>query len=387
MAPELALSSLRELAPGSVVLDPMAGSGTVLRQATELGHHAIGYDLDPLAVLMARVWTTPLESGSIDRELESVLEEASSDGLQRAELPWLSLDPLNSEFIDYWFAPQQRHALARLALVLYQRQHLGLDAERSAAVEALRVGLSRIIVTKEQGASLARDTSHSRPHRVSKSSAYDVFKGFERSVNELKKRLAVSPPSGGAVVELGDVRKLSLPTASVDAVLTSPPYLNAIDYMRGHRLALIWLGYSISELRQIRSSSIGAERKPNASEFSDDMASTVVAMCKSNELGSRATGMVQRYAEDLLSFTKQIARVLKPSGSATFVVGNSCLKGVFIRNSDGVAHAAVLAGLKVVRMEERDLPSSSRYLPFTTHGALSKRMRTETILTFTKPSL
>lgn len=57
MAPEIAFRRLRRLPPGSVILDPMAGSGTVLRHATELGHKAIGFDLDPLAVLMTQVWT------------------------------------------------------------------------------------------------------------------------------------------------------------------------------------------------------------------------------------------------------------------------------------------------------------------------------------------
>lgn len=55
MAPELALSALASLKKGSIVLDPMAGSGTVLRQALALGHRAIGFDMDPLAVLMSRV--------------------------------------------------------------------------------------------------------------------------------------------------------------------------------------------------------------------------------------------------------------------------------------------------------------------------------------------
>src|SRR5436309_2882500 len=61
MAPEIALQESARLAAGSLVLDPMAGSGTVLRTASEWGHRAYGYDMDPLAVLMARVWTTPLD--------------------------------------------------------------------------------------------------------------------------------------------------------------------------------------------------------------------------------------------------------------------------------------------------------------------------------------
>ncbi|MDR6696278.1 hypothetical protein J2X70_003785 [Stenotrophomonas sp. 1337] len=35
----------------------------------------------------------------------------------------------------------------------------------------------------------------------------------------------------------------------------------------------------------------------------------------------------------------------------------------------------------LVRYTERDLPAASRYLPVTQSGSLSKRMRTETILT------
>jgi hypothetical protein len=78
----------------------------------------------------------------------------------------------------------------------------------------------------------------------------------------------------------------------------------------------------------------------------------------------------------------QVERVLAPGGHATFVVGNSCLKDVFIRNSEGVARAAALAGLALVDLRERDLPDAGRYLPMTAQGALSKRMRTETVMTF-----
>lgn len=72
MAPELAIDALRLLPQGSVVLDPMAGSGTVLRHAAALGHVAIGRDLDPLAVLMTRVWNTPFDGEKLRRKLNVV---------------------------------------------------------------------------------------------------------------------------------------------------------------------------------------------------------------------------------------------------------------------------------------------------------------------------
>ncbi|WP_372380081.1 hypothetical protein [Xanthomonas sp. NCPPB 1062] len=379
MAPELALSSLADLPAGSVVLDPMSGSGTVLRQALALGHEAIGFDMDPLAVLMSRVWTTPIEEQVVERELALLMAEAAQVDLRQQKLHWH--DRETQEFVNFWFGAPQRRSLTRLAYVLAKRRVTKLTPARSAAIDVLSIALSRLIVTKEQGASLARDTSHSRPHKVADGSNYDVETNFFKSVRQLVQRLLDQPPPRAAQVQLGDARNLVLSPRSVDAILTSPPYLNAIDYMRGHRLALVWLGYTLGQLRAIRSSTIGAER---AADLDDGPLVRLVAeaMCPLDELESRQRKMVERYAGDLLRMLKQVERVLSNTGHATFVVGNSCLKDIFIRNSDGVAEAAARAGLVLTETRERDLPAGSRYLPMTAHGSLSKRMRTETVMTF-----
>jgi len=372
---------LKLLPPGSTVLDPMAGSGTVLRQALAMGHHAIGFDMDPLAVLMSRVWTTPVQDGVIESEFSLLMKIARSIDLRRHKLPWQQ-DAETQKFISYWFGETQRKDLTRLAVaLLHRREATHLSAQQLAAINVLSVAFSRIIVTKEQSASLARDTSHSRPHRVTTNSDYDVFEGFERSVSQTRKRLVDAPAPSLAKVERGDARKLCLVEDSIDAVVTSPPYLNAIDYLRGHRMSLVWLGHSIPELRDIRSSAIGAERSPDQSS-NIEINRVEHSMCDFGSLESRFRGMIQRYAQDLCKMTAQVARVLKPGGHATYVVGNSCLRGVFIRNSDGVIKAAELAGMKLIALNERELPSSSRYLPVTIVGSLSKRMRTESVITF-----
>lgn len=386
MAPELALNSLGSLKANSIVLDPMAGSGTVLRQALTLGHKAIGFDMDPLAVLMSRVWTSKADPVVVERELTTLLEESQSVDLRTARLDWH--DEETAEFVRYWFGDSQRRSLTRLAVIMaHRRRSIRSDARR-AALDVLQVALSRIIVTKEQCASLARDTSHSRPHRVTLTSDYDVYEGFVRSVTQLVTRLSsnqkVEHKAGEVSVALGDARALSLGDGSVDAIMTSPPYLNAIDYMRGHRLSLVWLGFSLGELRSIRSNTIGAER---SYEDECSIAQQIAeAMCDLERLTSKHSKMVIRYAGDLERMMTQTARVLRPGGTATYVLGNSCLKETFIRNSDGVAKAGVHAGLELIAVAERELPASSRYLPMTETGSLSKRMRTETILTFRRPS-
>lgn len=382
MAPELAIAELLSLKKDSIVLDPMAGSGTVVRHASELGLTAIGFDLDPLAVLMTRAWTTPVETTRVSAIARDIISQAKNKRLAGVSLPWIDDDEETKKFVNYWFGRKQQNALRRLSLVLFERSKSTREKSIVAALDVVKIALSRIIITKEQGASLARDASHSRPHRVAMTSKYDVFSGLERSVAHVCRLLDSMPPKGNAHVVLGDARSIKLADGSVDAVITSPPYLNAIDYMRGHRLALVWFGFEFADLRSVRSNSIGAERSPDVKD-TDLVKKIVQSMGPVDEMASRHQAMISRYAQDVRQMMCEVSRVLKPGGKAVFVVGNSCLKGIFVRNSAAVARAGKQAGLKVVKQVVRKLPERNRYLPMT-EGNLSMRMRTETVLTFTK---
>lgn len=378
MAPELAFESLERLDRGSVVLDPMSGSGTVLRQANEFGLSALGFDMDPLAVLMARVWTTPVRGEVVLDLAEFVLNEAKALRTEDVHLDWMDSDSETSQFVAFWFAEKQLSQMRKLSYILACLSG-NKSSKHRAELDVLRIALSRIVITKEQCASLARDTSHSRPHRVSVTSEYCCFIGFDRSVKALCTRLLTRPPVGGSLIALGDVRKLRVESQSIGAVLTSPPYLNAIDYMRGHRMSLVWLGYRLATLREIRSDTLGAERGPDSERT--DLQRARNAMGSVDELPPRYRKMIDRYINDVQMMMGEIARVLIPKKRATLVVGNSCLRGVYIDNSSLVRYAADEAGLKLLQSRERPLPDANRYLP-TSSGMLSKRMRVETILTF-----
>jgi DNA modification methylase len=377
MAPDLALEALSEIKQGGTVVDPMMGSGTVIRHATSVGLQAYGFDLDPLAVLMARVWTTPVCDQTIERVYAEARKFALSADPEEVELPWIDDDQETQDFIAYWFGRPQARALRCWAGAVMQLSQ-DLSAEEAKALDVLRVAISRIIITKEQCASLARDTSHSRPHRVTLTSNYCVHQGINRSLNMVRNRLQKSPPPEGASVMLGDARAIPLETSSADAVLTSPPYLNAIDYLRGHRLSLVWLGHRLGALRNIRSESIGAERRPNADSLVHAEVKAVLGDLES--LPRRHQGMIDRYVTDVVSLAAEVKRVLRCGGVATMVVGNSTLKGVFIKNSAAVSKALEIQGLKLIEETVRDLPNNSRYLPTSAGSTLANRMREETIL-------
>lgn len=383
MAPDLAMRSLKRLKAGGTVLDPMSGSGTVARVARERNLKALGFDIDPLAILISKVGATPVSDELLESHAERLMSDARALNADNIQLPWIDGDVEAERFVDYWFASKQRADLRKIAYLLDRAESINVPSD---VVDAFRIALSRIIVTKHRAASLAQDTSHSRPHKVAQNSEYDVLEGFGKAIRTVRKRIADIPLRGTVTIRRGDARDLSVLRAeSVDAVLTSPPYLNAIDYMRGHRMSLIWLGHSYKELTATRSNSIGSERRADRGFDRECHHRIKAAMGKLSDLPARHHGMIERYVIDIHQMASEVARVLKSGCRATFVMGNSCLHGVFIRNSEAMAVAGEAVGLGKPRRLKRDLPSGSRYLPTPDSGKLAKRMRQEVILYFRKP--
>src|SRR5229473_8124664 len=76
MAPGIALEILAKAKRPLRVLDPMAGSGTVLAVARSKGHRTIGFDIDPLSVLISRVWTTSIDTEEVRGKASDVLARA-----------------------------------------------------------------------------------------------------------------------------------------------------------------------------------------------------------------------------------------------------------------------------------------------------------------------
>lgn len=380
MAPEIAFEETASLPHGSLVMDQMTGSGTSIRIASEQGHRAIGFDLDPLAVLMSKVWTRPINVSKLRERAAAIAAEAEQLNTAEVELPWIDHDRETTDFIEYWFANSQRDDLRKISSLL--------AGKRGPIADALRIALSRIVITKQRGASLAWDVSHSRPHKKRDENDFQVITEFLKSVEFIAKRLREQPPPGNVHVAIADARQLSdVEAGSVDAIITSPPYLNALDYMRGHRLALVWLGYSISPLRVTRAESIGNERNP-AEDANIELADELCAVLDTFEnLPERQSNLVRRYALDIYAMVAEMYRVLRTRGTAVLVVGNSCLRGIFIQNSLIVTTAAEHVGFELIRERERNLPTSKRYLPPPTaneQSTLNKRMKTESILTFIK---
>ena len=380
MAPEVALAGLKGLPSDFVVLDPMTGSGMVLGTAAKIGLRAMGYDLDPLACMISRVNGTRVSEDRVREESLRLTRACRALDPKTIDLPWIDEDEHTRKYVEYWFGPKQIEQLRKLSFLLVVRP---ITSNR-AITDVLRTVVSRLIITKEPKASLARDTAHSRPHRTIVDNDFDVLEAVPKSAEHVLAALKPSEVVRDASAYRGDARRLGrIRSNSVDCIVTSPPYLNAIDYMRGHRLSLIWFGYSLKALRRLRSRSVGAEIsgyggiEPELRSFIARLDSTV---------GSRQRRILRRYYRDLCSITREAYRVLRAERQATYVIGNSRIRGHEIKNSDLLVSAAKRNGFKVIDHSIRQIPENRRYMPLLSsqQTTLAKRMKTEHIITLVK---
>ena len=162
------------------VLDPMAGSGTTLVTARLRGHEVIGYDRDPLAVLISRVWLSKVNAKGAEAKASELLSRARSRarGLPLSRGYPRKATAATRAFVRYWFDNTNRIQLAALSDSISRLHDPVLR-------DLMWCALSRLIITKQSGVSRAMDISHSRPHRSYDKAPILVFDHFQRAVRQI----------------------------------------------------------------------------------------------------------------------------------------------------------------------------------------------------------
>lgn len=368
--------------PGDVVLDPMMGSGTTLLEAYLLYRRAIGFDIDPLALRIAQVKTTPLDKHVVLEQARHVIKRAKAK-LQKnsgVEICSNGHDKDTQDFIDYWFLNSTRCELIALTQAICEIDDLAIR-------EFLELALSATIITKSGGVSMALDLAHTRPHRAKvvvdangqmlvgedKSAVKHraLVKTLRSALDEFQKRVIANLRG---LVELGterinpqinsgDSQFMPIRGASVDLIVTSPPYAsNAIDYMRAHKFSLVWLGYSINSLGDLRNHYIGGETTSHF-KFTALPSGVERVVRKVSDLDPKKGLALHRYYSEMTRSIGEMFRVLRPNRCAVLVVGNSILRNTDTEIPESLASIGRAIGFDVVKIGVRDLDRNRRMLP------------------------
>lgn len=383
--PRLFIQNLTEV--GQTVLDPMAGSGTTVVEASLLGRKGIGVDLDPLAVQISLAKTTWVRWIDLDRSAREAVRKAhqwlQADRSAKLREFCLHLDCATKDFLDYWFLPSTQEELAALIAAIRE--------EPCRAIRRLLLmAFSSIIVTKSGGVSLARDLAHSRPHRDPNKRPANALDLFWERVSRYRRALLSDPRLSRApctLVAQGDARALPVADRSVHLIVTSPPYANAIDYMRAHKFSLVWMGRQLEELSRWRSRYIGAERGTNREDAFPPWARRTVQMMLEHD--AKKARILGKYFADMRQAIREMYRVLHPGAAAIIVVGPSTMRGLQIETHLCLAEIAEREGFDLVRIGERRLDRDRRMMPVSVHSqpssTIEARMHREYIIGLVKP--
>ena len=369
-----------------VVLDPMFGSGTTVVEAVRLGRRAIGCDIDPLARLILQAKLSPIDPLAAMRIGKSIVNAASRLFLEERGRLQKDLDErFNAKtraFVDYWFLQQQQLELVALLS--------GIGSESPEEMRTFfNMVLSSTIIAKSGGLSLARDLAHTRPHRVLSKQPKSAFGEFDRRLRSILSSCAAPTPSSAAEIKAASAAATGLPTSSVDLIVTSPPYANnAIDYMRAHKFSLVWLGWKIEELSQVRAKYLGHEAaSPQA--FNRLPRQCEGAIAKLKRLDAKKAAALRRYFGEMSCVIQEMRRVLKPGKAAVVVVGTSNLRGIDVETHKGLAAIGEQIGFEVAKIGVRQLDRDRRMMPARWNGAkqsqIEQRMHEEYVIGFVKP--
>jgi DNA modification methylase len=374
MIPQVAARLIDRLSrPGDRILDPFCGSGSVLVEAIAAGRQAVGVDLNPLAVVIARAKTTPIAPATLAAALDAI----------EAALPRLLADPPPPPPVprlEFWFKPEVIPPLAAL---------------RAAIVDTREPARTALLATFSEVVRLASNTRASEfklyrypPDQLARHqpNPLALFRDRARRNAAL---LAAFTPTGQATVSLGDSRRPipGLADGSVDAVITSPPYGDSrttVAYGQFSRLSAQWLG--LADGRDLDPCLIGGVPTRAPAPPSQRLETALAAIARHD---ARRAGAVAAFYVDMAACLAEIARVLRPGGSAALVVGNRRVKGIELPTDLILADLAAPLGLLPREVIVRRIPTKRlprRNSPSNIPGAVAETISYESIVVLERRS-
>ncbi len=224
--------------PGQLVADMFCGSGTVPLEAALLRRRVFASDTSVYAITLTKGKLNAPERIDVAFEtLDKVLNHVES-------LPTPDLRDI-PRWVQAFFHPRTLKEALRLTRFLKRERRYFLLGSMLGILHHQRPGF------------LSYPSSHLVPYLRSNKfpkSAYPELYEYRpvepRLKAKVERALKRTPEASLSAlvdgVRLSSAKSINLPE-SIDCVITSPPYMNALDYRRDNRLRLWFLGESFGE--------------------------------------------------------------------------------------------------------------------------------------------
>ncbi len=286
------LINISGVGENAYVLDPMCGSGTTPCEALASGRSALGADLNPLSVLIAKVKSAVvLENHKVFFDTVSAYVEQFRFKDSAPDIIW-SQDDLS--YLERWFDPE---AVRDLAAVMSEIRNIRKPLYR----DFFQVCLSNII----RAVSWQKDTDLRVRKEIGSYAAGTAISRFKDEALEQLDRiypyLCVLPRfsskrsltiRAGNAVTVADI--FPRYQGRVDLLVTSPPYATALPYLDTDRLSLIILGLLPRKLHKDTEGLMVGTREVTERER---QLAWMLYLARKGELPKRTSGLIDQIAE------------------------------------------------------------------------------------------
>jgi len=299
-SPEIVEYALKQEKTKGILLDPFCGTGTSLIAAKANNLDSRGIDASELAVFVSKVKCANYEKKDVD-EARLFMKDLFKKRTE-PEIRW------DFELFD----PKTAFPKRNLNDILYVREAIE-KSECSGKVRDLL--LLALVSALPQSSLMIKDGGVLRPDRKKRTMpAKDAFK---RKVKQILSDIENAAITGKEPdIRLGDARVLPYEADSCDIVVTSPPYLNNVDYSKIYGLELSLLALDKEITKQTRSRSLRS--------FLQKDAKPKYVPEEVEEVGNRIP-VVGAYFADMENSISEMKRVLKKGSASYVVVSNSVI--------------------------------------------------------------
>jgi hypothetical protein len=334
----------RLTAPGEAVYDPFMGRGTTLVEAALLGRAPCGCDINPVSLVLARPRLAPPRMAEIAKRLEAI------DFTRSAEFP---------EDLLVFYHPDTLAQISALRTYLLEKEAGGgLDAVddwiRMVALNRLTghsPGFFSVYTLPPNQAVSVKAQRKINENRNQTPPRRDVAKLILKKSRNLLKDFLPGPSFTGAagarLVNGPAAATPEIPSGSVSLAVTSPPFLDVVDYAGDNWLRCWFLG-------------IDAHAVPL----------TVPAK-------------LENWQREMRAVFHELRRVLQPGGHVAFEVGE--VRGGKIKLEEAVLPCGVAAGLEplLVLINDQEFTKTANCWGVDNN---SKGTNTNRIVLFRKPA-
>ncbi|MBI4656425.1 MAG: helix-turn-helix domain-containing protein [Elusimicrobia bacterium] len=362
-----------------LVCDIFCGSGTTLVESSLLNRNSIGIELNPLAVLIARVKTTPIDPKTLLTKLKIVINEYQQNK---------DIEPPEFYNIDFWFSRNAIKDLARLRGAIW---NISEENIRNFFLLPFSEVVRIVSFTRHNEFKLFRS-----PEKLSDKFKTDTLNEFvklcENNILGMKEYIRDVLPQTYSRIITGDATKDNgIPYNSVDFIITSPPYGDSrttVAYGQFSRLSSQWLDLLPPNIKDLDKELMGGKNNVDINDSILEQSNTLKYSIKTiaEKDKDRAKDVLSFYI-DLEKALKQAHKILKPQKYFCLIVGNRTVKELVLKTDAIICELGEKIGFTSQGILYRNIPNKRmplRNSPTNEAGKTGSTMLKEGIILLRK---